>query len=100
MNSEKSVFRSRCPRCGGKIIVSELCQYSLDYTIKSDGKISKNYKRYDSGSIECNVAACENVGTQTCDVLWENGEFCITDDQFEDFKYTEEHDEARERDGV
>lgn len=42
-----------CPLCGGRIVVSNLYQYSLDYTMRKDGKIGKRYKRGDGGGRGC-----------------------------------------------
>lgn len=32
-----------CPLCGGRIVVSNLYQYSLNYTMRKDGKIGKRH---------------------------------------------------------
>ena len=42
-----------CPLCGGRIIVSDLCQYSVDYVVlkKPFGKLSKKAKKVDNGPI-------------------------------------------------
>lgn len=84
------IFRTCCPRCGGKILISELCQYTREYSIKLDGTISNRYKKHDNGSMDCMIASCEN---EKCDIMWEDGEFFITDNRFEDFKYEDNDDE-------
>lgn len=47
------VKRDCCPLCGGRIIVSDLCQYSVDYVVlkKPFGKLSKKAKKVDNGPI-------------------------------------------------
>lgn len=47
-----------CPLCGGRIVVSNLYQYSLDYTMRKDGKIGKRYKRGDDGAVDVSLASC------------------------------------------
>lgn len=84
------VKRDCCPLCGGRIIVSELCQYSMNYVVlkKPSGKLSKKFKKVDNGPIECIVAGCENPN---CEAHWEEGEFYIDSwDYFVDEKYVEE----------
>ena len=46
-----------CPLCGGRIVVSNLYQYSLDYTMRKDGKIGKRYKRGDDGAVDALLLA-------------------------------------------
>lgn len=84
------VKRDCCPLCGGRIIVSDLRQYSMNYTVlkKPSGKISKKAKKVDNGPIECIVAGCENPN---CEAYWEEGQFHIdSDDFFIDRKYVED----------
>lgn len=86
------VKRDRCPMCGGKIIVSELCQYSMEYVVREKpfGKISKKAKKVDNGPIDCIVAGCNNP---YCEAYWEEGKFYIdSDDCFIDEKYVEDVD--------
>ena len=52
-----------CPLCGGRIVVSNLYQYSLDYTMRKDGKIGKRYKRGEDGAVDVSLASCENYKT-------------------------------------
>lgn len=54
-----------CPKCGGTISVSILCQYSLAHTITRSGRLSKNYKKLDLGDIDASVAYCTN---ESCNV--------------------------------
>ena len=66
-----------CPLCGGRIVVSNLYQYSLEYTMRKDGKIGKRYKRGDN--------------YKTCDARWEEEEFFVEPDgTFHDYKYIED----------
>mgnify|MGYP000240729551 CR=1 FL=1 len=67
-----------CPLCGGRIVVSNLYQYSLDYTMRKDGKIGKWYKRGNDGSMNVSLASCENY--KTCDARWEEEEFFVEPD--------------------
>lgn len=81
-----TVIRSRCPQCGGAIIVSELYQYSLDYKVLKSGKLSKKYKRFDGGSMDCGIAFCEKL----CGAEWSSEDFYIDENGcFVDCKYTE-----------
>ena len=74
--------RTKCPLCGGEIGVSDLYQYEYNYRITKRGKISKNGKRRDCGSMEVSVAHCE------CGANWEQGDFEITEEgYFIDYKY-------------
>lgn len=83
------IKRSCCPRCSGKIEVSDLCQYSLNYVVRKDGKLSKRYRKDENGPIGASLAACVN----DCGVIWEDGEFWVNDDgAFIDLKYDEEQD--------
>lgn len=83
---------SKCPVCGGRIIVTYFNQYSLDYRITKCGKISKCYTKHDdSDSNETAIAHCENPD---CDGSWEGDEFNITPDgYFDDLKYEKELEE-------
>ena len=81
-----TVIRSRCPQCGGAIIVSELYQYSFDYKVLKSGKLSKKYKKFDGGSMECCIAFCEKL----CGAEWSSVDFFIdANENFFDCKYTE-----------
>lgn len=78
-----------CPLCGGRIVVSNLYQYSLDYTMRKDGKIGKWYKRGNDGSMNVSLASCENY--KTCDARWEEEKFFVEPDgTFYDYKYSED----------
>lgn len=62
--------------------MSDLYQYSIDYTVGSRGKLLKKAKKVDCGSMEVSIAACENG-----DAIWEAGDFYIVDDYFVDCKF-------------
>ncbi len=77
--------RTKCPLCGGEIIVSDLYQYSHDYKLTKSGRLSKKYTVSNAGTEEAVVAGC------TCGANWGIGEFDITKDgYFVDYKYEEE----------
>lgn len=81
------VRRTGCPKCGGRIIISEMCQYSRDYFVTKTGKVSKKYTIVDNGGLDVSIATCENVNNQ-CGVFWEATEFDIDEyDRFVDYKY-------------
>lgn len=85
------IKRSCCPRCGGKIEVSDLCQYSRNYVVRKDGKLSKRGRKDDNGSIDARIAGCVN----RCGVIWEDGEFLVeSDGTFLDLKYDEEEQDG------
>lgn len=76
-----------CPKCGNKIVVSELCQYTRDHIIGDRGKMLRKYTSNDNGYIDVSIASCTNP---SCDVRWEDGEFTFDDDDyFIDLKYTD-----------
>ena len=84
------IKRDCCPLCGGRIVVSELCQYSMEYVVlkKPYGKLSKKAKKVDNGPIECMIAGCDN---SDCKAYWEADQFYIdSDDCFIDEKYVED----------
>ena len=56
---------TKCPLCGGKLYLDSLCQYSVIRTITKNGRISKNYKTMDHGSMEAVALYCENQDFRT-----------------------------------
>lgn len=60
-----------CPRCGGTLIVENLCQYGEQQKVCLNGKISKQIKRVDHGSIEFQYLFCAGCGN------------CFKEDEFE-----------------
>lgn len=80
--------RNCCPLCGGVIVVSALQQYSHDYKVLKNGKVSKRYTVRDCGSMEVSVAGCSN---KECGAYWDADSFTIDmDGSFYDYKYGEE----------
>lgn len=79
------IKRSMCPKCNGKITVSELCQYTLDFKVRQNGQVSKKYTKFDCGTIDCSIAFCES-----CDASWEQDDFSINAGYFIDEKYLDD----------
>lgn len=83
------IIRKCCPRCGGRIIVSEWHQYSIDQVVGKNGKLLKKKKKVDCGMSECIVASCEN--SVNCDTSWGELDFYIdADGYFHDREYAKE----------
>lgn len=81
-----------CPLCGKSIIVSVLCQYSLEYRINKNGKISTKFKKRDNGGLDCSIASCEDY--ENCDARWDSDDFFIDEKgQFIDKKYCRKDEE-------
>lgn len=60
-----SKILNKCPICGGKLIYSQLMQYSNIYSIKINGTLSKNrIRKEDNGPMECGFISCVN---EECD---------------------------------
>lgn len=88
MKSNEGKLRSRCPLCGGKIVVSFLYQYSLDHIVGRNGRLRKNFKKVEGGPMEVAIAACSD-----CEAFWDADSFDIYDGVFYDFKYIEGEDD-------
>lgn len=84
MKSSEGIIRSRCPLCGGKIVVSFLYQYSLDHIVGRNGRLRKTSRRSEGGSMEVAVASCSD-----CEAYWDADNFEIFNDVFYDQKYPE-----------
>lgn len=82
MKSNEGIPRSRCPLCGGKIVVSFLYQYSLDHVVGRNGRLRKTFKKAEGGPMEVAVAACSD-----CEAYWDADDFDIFDNVFYDQKY-------------
>lgn len=72
----KGIKRTRCPLCGGRIIVSDLYQVSHDHVITKSGVMSKRFTKGPEGSIECMIAACEHA-PDDCPAIWDADSFDI-----------------------
>lgn len=82
---------TRCPKCGGRIVVSFLYQLSCDHVITTRGKLSKQYKVTTQGPMEVAFAACEHAPDR-CLVNWDEDDFVIdAEDRFVDYKYCKEN---------
>lgn len=83
----KGIIRSRCPLCGGEIIVSEYYQKSRDYKVLMNGKLSKRCIVTGEEGMNARTASCGSL----CGAYWEDGDFDIGEDgMFYDEKYMEE----------
>ena len=79
------IRRTKCPLCGGRIVVSILYQISHDYRMTKSGRISKNYTVSDGGPEDAEIANC------SCGANWGCGEFEVTPEgYFMDYKYGKE----------
>lgn len=75
-----------CPKCGGKIVVSELWQYSYNHVVGKRGKLLKGLQVVNCGPMEKMIASCLNI---SCRAMWETDEFMIDDNgHFIDLKFT------------
>lgn len=54
---------TKCPKCGGELVLSEFYTYSMDFKITKKGVLSKRGTRSDAGPIDCMNAYCENCRT-------------------------------------
>ncbi len=81
-----------CPKCGDTIVVSYLCQHSLNHKIGKRGRILKKFTTVDLGEIDAVLASCTN---KDCDAQWETDEFTIDENGcFIDYKYSEGRDDV------
>ena len=80
------VIRKCCPVCGGRIEVSYLYQYSMDYRLNKDGRLSRRYRVSGGGPMECGIACCLD-----CHETWEDNQFTIDgEDRFVDYKWEDD----------
>ena len=83
----RGIKRTRCPLCGGRIVVSDLFQISHDYVVTAKGVLSKRFTKSAEGSIECMIAACKNA-PDNCLANWDADSFYIDEKgHFYDHKY-------------
>lgn len=64
-----------CPKCGGKLALSEYYTYSLDFTITKKGVLSKKHKRSESWPIDCMTAYCDD-----CGAYWDGSQTAVEPD--------------------
>lgn len=72
-----------CPKCGGRIIVSDIRLYYENYAVGKSGKVSSKRIGVDRGGNHSSSARCEN----DCGVYWDDGEFREYHEMFVDSKY-------------
>lgn len=64
MTNDKEWHRvTKCPACGGQLIISEHYTFSRDYMITSKGILSKRFSKSDLGSLDCITAFCPKCET-------------------------------------
>lgn len=79
---KNGVVRCKCPRCNGRIVISDLCQYSVDRKVLLNGTVGKTFRKVDCGSIDAHIAVCEE-----CGFSWDDSEFIIDElNRFIDYK--------------
>lgn len=84
----EEVKRTRCPKCGGTIVVSYLYQTTHDYALTKQGRLSKRFTRQSEMPLDESVACCRD-----CNADWGVGDFGIDQDgSFWDFKYMEDEE--------
>ena len=80
--------RTKCPMCGGEIIVSDLFQYSHDFKLTKSGRLSLRYTHSNVGTEEVRIANCK------CGANWGVSDFEIDSDGFFiDYKYRSKEEE-------
>lgn len=52
-----------CPKCGGRLVISDFYTVTLDRTITSKGVLSRRYSWSDPGPIDCTTAFCTKCKT-------------------------------------
>lgn len=63
---------NKCPICGERLEYSALMQFTKDYQIKLNGKLSKNSKNSDVSPMECGFISCTACNFHTnCDLKCE-----------------------------
>lgn len=55
---------NKCPKCGSKLQFSNLMQFTRDYTIKRNGRLSAKSTRSDDCPMDASFVACTS-----CDLL-------------------------------
>ena len=64
-----------CPKCGGQLILENLCQYGERQQVCKNGKLRKKVTRVDHGSIEFQYLFCND-----CKYCFEGNEFNFSGD--------------------
>lgn len=54
-----SMGRVVCPKCDGRLMVEFLYQFGHAHTVKSDGTLSKRYKKTPDGSEDVEIVYCK-----------------------------------------
>ena len=49
---------TKCPYCGGELIISDHYSFTRDYRITKDGVLSRRYTVSDPGPMDCTTAYC------------------------------------------
>ena len=48
-----------CPDCGGTLIFEELCQYGEQHKVFKNGKVRREFKKVDHGTMEAFYLFCK-----------------------------------------
>lgn len=79
------VSAAKCPKCGGRMMMSEHFALTHDYRVRKDGRLYKRYKKSAEGFVDCVTAYCEN-----CKTYWDgDNTACETDGVYVRGKGTE-----------
>lgn len=60
------VTASKCPKCGGRMMMSEHFASTHDYLIRKDGRLYKRFRRSAEGPVDCVTAVCLD-----CETYWD-----------------------------
>ena len=66
---------NKCPRCGGRMKLSEHFALTHDYLIRKDGQPCKRYTKSDEGPIDCVTAFCD-----ACKTYWDGDNTIVDSD--------------------
>lgn len=65
-----------CPKCGGTLILENLCQYGEQQEVCKNGRVKKKVKKVDHGSMEFQYLFCRE-----CSFIFAEDKFGFCDDR-------------------